>query len=145
MYNQGLNFFLMVILCMVFLGNFKAFADGEKSIYDVLSSKGFTNELRPPIGMIRNNSITKNINRDVSILLYKTRKVAVIKGVPEPSEYYIWLANGSSFDSQGISIFVAKTGNGYIQYMEKNIAFFKSVDLYEFCVKAFNKSTIPIH
>ena len=145
MYNRGLRIFLTFVLCTIFLSYFTASANGKKSVYDILSTKGFDQKTRPLFCWIRNGNIVKNINLDTPILLDELKKVVVIKGVPGPSDYTINFASGSSFASQLINISVAKTGNGYVQYMGKNIAFFKSVDLYEFCVTAFNKSKILIH
>jgi hypothetical protein len=144
MYNRGLKIFLTLILCLISSGYFLAFADGGKSVHDVLSGKGF-NEKGSYFCSIKNGSTIKNTNQDVPILLDRLKKVAVTEGVPEPSDYTIWLASGSSFLSQVIFISVAKTGNGYVEYMNRKIAFFKSVDLYEFCVAAFNKSKILVH
>ena len=144
MYKRGLRIFLTFILCMISLGYFTACANGEKSVYDVLSSKGFQ-ETRPLFCSIRKGNIAKNINTDGPTLLNELKKTAVIKGVIGPSDYTINFASGSSFASQMITISVAKTGNGYVQYMGKNIAFFKSVELYKYCVTAFNKSEIIIH
>ncbi len=142
MHNRGLKIFLTFTLCMISLSYFIVFINGGKNIYDVLSRRGFNEKCHFLVCSIRNGSIDKNINQDIPALLDKLKKVVVTKGVPEPSDYTIWLANGSWFSFQAIIISVAKTGNGYVRYMKRKIAFFKSVDLYEFCVTAFNKSTI---
>jgi len=121
-----------------------AFAEAERSVYDLLSSKGFSGGKGFLVCAIKNDNVVKNINQDVPILLDKLKKVVVAKGVAGPSDYTIWLSNGSSFDLQTVVISVGKTGNGYVQYLKEERAFFKSVDLYEFCVTAFNKSKILI-
>lgn len=145
MHNRGLKIFLTLILCLISSSYFAAFADAKKNVYDLLSSKGFNEKNGHLTCAIRDSESIKNTNEDVPILLEKLKQVAITEGVMEPSDFTIGLANGSSFSSQTIAISVAKTGNGYVQYLKERKAFFKSADLYKFCETAFNKSKILIH
>jgi hypothetical protein len=144
MYCHGLKIFLMLILCLISSGYSVAFAKGEKSVYDFLDGNGFNGKNGFRVCSIENGSIVKNINPDVPNLLIMLKNVAVTEGAVEPSDYTIRLANGSSFPSQTIVISVGKTGNGYVQYLKEKKVFLKAVDLYGFCVTAFNKSKILI-
>jgi hypothetical protein len=145
MHNRSLKIFLTLILCLISSSYFVAFANAGKSVYDLLSSKGFDEKNRHVTCQIKDSKIMKNANEDVPLLLEKLKKVAVSEGVVEPSDFTIGLENGSSFSWQTITISVAKTGNGYVQYMKERKVFFKSADLYKFCEAAFSKSKIPIH
>jgi len=130
---------------MIPAGTSIASAKQEQNIYDLLREKGF--EGKSLFCQVTDSSLTKNINQDVPALLDVLQKVVVARGirVPEPPAYTIHLEKGSSFPSQVITISVTKIGNGYVEYMEKRIAFFNSVELYGFCATAFAKSEIVVH
>ena len=140
-------FLLTVIFCgisSVFL--LAVFSENKTSpddVYEVLSSKGFKDET-PLFCQIKTGGVTKNINQDVPILFKVIKKAVVTESSPEPSAYVIYLENGSSLESQRIVISISKTGNGYVEYIGKKLVFFKSLELYDFCVAAFNKSEIII-
>ena len=112
------------------------------SVYGVLEQNGFQQE-HFLISSIPLGGVEKNINQDIPGLMEVLKRSTIVAKLTVSPKFSIFMASGSSFESQTIQIHVDETGSGFVDYMGGKI-FFRCPDLPAFCSAAFERSRIII-
>jgi hypothetical protein len=115
-----------------------------ENVYQVLASRGFGGR-GFLVCQLREGNVVKNINKD-ELNLLETLKRSKIVGKTSPVPLYtISFENGSSWPWEKITIYTDRSGDGYVDYRGRRVAFFNCADLPKFCEQAFNRNSIILH
>jgi hypothetical protein len=114
-----------------------------ENVYQVLDARGF-NGKGILFCQLRIGETVKGIRQDPQNLLETLKRSKIVGKISPIPIYTIYLENGS-WPWEKITISTDRSGDGYVEYLGRRVAFFRCADLPKFCEEAFKRSNTIVH